>query len=308
MKHRKQYFNFYLISERKRKASPGDSEGENIKKEKRRKSSERKKVRRGSEQTRGKDAKGDSENVNQHSGKHTELETFTKSHLDQSVSSSVVNSKITNEYIGKPEVRIGRGENDRIISLSHNLSTTKSGDTQVSSGPELSHIMRKDSGKLYGDQGNFKSSQKCDEIYSGKSGCRKIILGGKTNASGKILYSSMEESCNVRESLALDPVKKGTASGSETDITKHGVRSREEMTAAAAVHLQPVSRAKIVLMQSDDDDDDEDFINIKADAEAGKLSTHSSFIVTILCWTLSIGCGILYLHGIMVAGSASNIR
>lgn len=257
--------------ERKRKASTGDSEGENIKKEKRRKSSERKKIRRGSEQTRGKDAKDDSENANQHSGKHTELEKLTKSHLDQSVSGDDVNSKITDEYIGKTEVRIGGEQSDKIISLSHNLDTTKTADTQVSSGPELSQIVRKDSGKLLGDQGNFKSSQKSDETYSGKSGCRKIILGGKTNASGKILCSSMEESCNVHKSLILNPIKKGTGSGSETDITLHeDVRSSEEMTAAAAVHLQPVSRPKIILMQSDDDDD-EDFINIKADAEAEEL-------------------------------------
>ncbi|XP_063229365.1 zinc finger CCCH domain-containing protein 14 isoform X2 [Bacillus rossius redtenbacheri] len=33
----------------------------------------------------------------------------------------------------------------------------------------------------------------------------------------------------------------------------------------------PVTKPKIVLMQSDDDDDDEDFINIKADAEAAEL-------------------------------------
>jgi len=264
-----QYFNFQLISERKRKASTGDSEGENIKKEKRRKSSERKKVRRASEQTRGKDAKGDSENVNQHSGKHTELEKLAKSCLDQSVSSDEVNGTVTNEYTGKPEIRTGRECNDKLISLSHSLGTTKAGDTQINSDSELSHIVRKDSSKLHADQGNFKSSQKSDETYSGISGSRKIILGGKNNASSKIIYSSMEESCNVRESLLLNPVKKGTGSGSETDVTRHDdVRSREE-TVAAAMHLQPVSKPKIILMQSDDDDD-EDFINIKADAEAGK--------------------------------------
>jgi len=264
-----QYFNFQFISEKKRKASTGDSEGENIKKEKRRKSSERKKVRRASEQTRGKDVKGDSENVNQHSGKHTELEKLAKSCLDQSVSSNDVNGTVTNEYIGKPEVRTGREHNDKFISLSHNLGTTKTDDTQINNDSELSHIVRKDSSKLHGDQGNFKSSQKSDETYSGISGYRKIILDGKNNASGKILYSSVEESCNVRESLLLNPVKKGTGSGSETDVTSHDdVRNREE-TAAAAMHLQAVSKPKIILMQSDDDDD-EDFINIKADAEAGK--------------------------------------
>lgn len=301
-----QYFNFQLISERKRKASTGDSEGENIKKEKRRKSSERKKVRRASEQTRGKDAKGDSENVNQHSGKHAELEKLAKSCLDQSVSSDEVNGTVTNEYTGKPEVRTGKERNDKFISLSHNLGTTKTGDTRINSDSELSQIVGKDSSKLHGDQGNFKSSQKSDETYSEISGHRKIILGGKNNASGKILCSSVEEPGNVRESLLLDPVKKGTGSGSETDVTGHDdVRNREE-TAAAAMHLQQVSKSKIILMQSDDDD--EDFINIKADAEAGKLSTHNPFIIRIFCWTLSVGCDLIYLHGILEAGSASNIR
>lgn len=288
-----QYFNFQLISERKRKASTGDSEGDNIKKEKRRKSSERKKVRRASEQTRGKDAKGDSENVNQHSGKNTELEKLANSCLDQSVSSDDVDGTVTNEYIGKPEVRTERENNDTLVSLSHNLGTTKAGDTNINRDSELSHIVRKDSSKLHGDQGNFKSSQKSDETYSGISGYRKIILGGKNNASGKILCSSVEESCNVRESLLLNPIKKGTGSGSETDVTRlDDVRSREE-TAAASMHLQPVSKSKIILMQSDDDDD-EDFINIKADAEAGKLSTHNPFIIRIFCWTLSIGCDLIY--------------
>lgn len=179
--------------------------------------------------------------------------------------------------------------------MSHNLGSTKAGDTQINSDSELSRIVRKDSSKLHGDQGNFKSSQKSDETYSGISGYRKVILGGKNSASGKILCSSVEESCNVRESLLLNPVKKGTGSGSETDVTRHDdVRSREE-TAAAAMHLQPVSKPKIVLMQSDDDDD-EDFINIKADAEAGKLSTHNPYIVRIFCWTLSVGCDLIYLH------------
>ena len=290
-----QCFNFQLISERKRKASAGDSEGENIKKEKRKKSSERKKVRRASEQTRGKDAKGDSENVNQHSGKHMELEKLAKSCLDQSVSSDEINGTVTKEYVGKAEVRTGGEHNDKLISLSHNLDSTNADDTQINSDTELSHIVRKDSSKLHGDQGNFKSSQKSDETYSGISGYRKIILGGKNSASGKILCSSTEESCNMRESLLLNPVKKGTGSGSETDVTRHDdVRNREE-TAAAAMHLQPVSKPKIILMQSDDDDDDdEDFINIKADAEAGKLSTHNPFIV-IFCWTLSVGCDLIYL-------------
>ena len=301
-----QYFNFQLISEKKRKASTGDNGGENIKKEKRRKSSERKKVRRTSEQIRGKDAKDDSENVNQHSGKHTELEKLAKSCLDQSVSSDEVNGTITNEHTEKPEVRTGRERNDKFISLSHNLDTTKAGDTQINSDSELSHIVRKDSSKLHGDHGNFKSSQKSDETYSGISGYRKIILGGKNNASGKILCSSVEESSNMRESLLLNPVKKGTGSGSEADVTRHDdVKSREE-TAAAAMHLQPVSKPKIILMQSDDDD--EDFINIKADAEAGKLSTHNPFILRIFCWTLSIGCDLIYLHGILEAGSASSVR
>lgn len=300
------YFNFQLISERKRKASTGDSGGENIKKEKRRKSSERKKVRRASEQTKGKDAKGDSENVNQHSGKHTELEKLAKSCLDQSVSSDEINGAVTNEYIEKAEVRTGRECNDKFISLSHNLGSTKAGDTQISSDSDLSHIVRKDSSKLHGDQGNFKSPQKSDETYSGISGYRKIILGGKNNASGKILYSSVEESCNVHESLLLNPVKKGTGSGSETDVTRHDDVSSREETAAAAMHLQPVSKPKIILMQSDDDD--EDFINIKADAEAGKLSTCNPFIVRIFCWTLSVGCDLIYLHGILEAGSASNVR
>lgn len=276
-----QYFNFQLISERKRKASAGDSEGENIKKEKRKKSSERKKVRRASEPTRGKDAKGDAENVNQHSGKHTELEKLAKSCLDQSVSSDEINGTVTKEYVGKAEVRTGRERDDKLISLSRNLGSTNAGDTQINSDTELSHIVRKDSSKLHGDQGNFESSQKSDETYSGISGYRKIILGGKNSASGKILYSSTEESCNVRESLLLNPVKKGTGSGSETDVTRHDdVRSIEE-TVAAAMHLQPVSKPKIIFMHSDDDDD-EDFINIKADAEAGKLSTHNPFIV-IFC-------------------------
>jgi len=283
----KQYFNFQLISERKRKASTGDSEGENIKKEKRRKSSERKKVRRASEQTRGKDAKGDSENVNQHSGKHMELEKLAKSCLDQSVSSDEINGTVTNECIEKAEVRTGRECNDKIISLSHNLGSTKAVDTQINSDSELSHTVRKDSSKLHGDQGNIKSTQKSDETHSGISGYGKIILGGKNSASGKILCSSVEESCNVRGSLLLNPIKKGTDSGSETDVTRHDdVRSREE-TAAAAILLQPLSKPKIILMQSDDDDD-EDFINIKADAEAGKLSTHNQFIVRIFCWTLSV--------------------
>lgn len=256
--------------ERKRKASTGDSEGENIKKEKRRKSSERKKVRRASEQTRGKDAKGDSENVNQHSGKHMELEKLAKSCLDQSVSSDELNGTVTNEYIGKAEVRTGREHNDKIISLSHNLGSTKAVDTQINSDSELSHSVRKDSSKLHGDQGNIKSTQKSDETHSGISGCKKIILGGKNSASGKILYSSVEESCNVRGSLLLNPIKKGTDSGSETDVTRHDdVKSGEE-TAAASILLQPVSKPKIILMQSDDDDD-EDFINIKADAEAEEL-------------------------------------
>lgn len=282
MKHGNSILIFQLISEKKRKASTGDSEGENIKKEKRRKSSERKKVRRASEQTKGKDAKGDSENVNQHSGKHTELEKLAKSCLDQSVSSDEVNGAVSNEYVGKPEVGTGREQNDKLISLSHNLGTTKAVDTQTSSPSELSHIVRKDSDKLLGDQGNFKSSEKLDETFSGISGHRKIILVGKNNASGKIVYSSMEESCNVHESLFPNQIKKGTGSGIETDVTRHDdVRSREE-TAAAAMHLQPVSKPKIILMQSDDDDD-EDFINIKADAEAGKMSTHNPFIVRILC-------------------------
>ena len=177
----------------------------------------------------------------------------------------------------------------------------------MSSDSELPHIVRKDSGKLHGDQVNSKSSQKSDETYSGITGYRKIILGGKNNASGKILCSSMEESCNVRESLILNPIKKGTGSGSETDVTRHDdARSREE-TAAAAVQLQSLSKPKIILMQSDDDDD-EDFINIKADAEAGKLSTHNPFIVRTLCWTLLIGCDLIYLRGILEAGSTSSIR
>lgn len=302
-----QYFNCQLISERKRKASTCDSEGENIKKEKRRKSSERKKVRRGSDQTGGKDAKDDSENVNQHSGKHTELEKLTKSHLHQSVASGEVNNTVTDECTERSEVRTGREQNDRVISLSHNLGTTKSGDTKVSSDSELSHNAREESSKLQGNHGNFKSTQKSDETYSGKSGYRKIILGGKTNTSSKILNSSVQESCDVHESLILNPIKKGTGSGSEMDITRHDdVRSKVQTTTTAAVHLQPLSRPKIVLMQSDDDDD-EDFINIKADAEAGKLSTHNPFIVRILYWTLFISCSVLYLHSILEAGCATSI-
>lgn len=284
-----------MISERKRKSSTGDSEGENFKKEKQRKSSERKKVRRSGEKIRGKDAKDDSENVNQHSGKHKESEKVTKNHmgLDQNVNINKDRRDGINsiEYIGKSQTRTEKEQNDRISSLSHKFGTTKPNDTQVCSDSESSNIIRKDSGKLHGDRVNFKrigmlqnapdSHNRSDEIQSGKSGYRKISLAGKTNISSKIICNSLEESSNVPECSVLNPIKKVTGSVSEIDVTKHGILgSIEEKTPAeikpsAAVHLQPVSRPKIVLMQSDDDDDDdEDFINIKADAEAGKAAFH----------------------------------
>jgi hypothetical protein len=109
----------------------------------------------------------------------------------------------------------------------------------------------------------LKSIEEPDAIYSGKSGYRKVSLVGKNDTSSKIICSSVEGACNVPQSSVLSPV---TNSSSGADAVR-------EKT--AAVHLEPMSRPKIVLMQSDDDDDDEDFINIKADAEAGKLCTRS---------------------------------
>lgn len=240
--------------ERKRKSSTGDGDGENLKKEKHRKSSERKKVRRGGEQTRGKDVTGDSENVNQISGKHKELEKVTKSHLNESVSRSQVSIKgniNSSECVGKVHARTELEQSDIITSVSHKLGTTESGDGD----PESSHVI----GLLHGNVGTLKSIEESDAIYSGKSGYRKVSVAGKNNASSKIISSSVEGACTVPQSSVLSPV---TNSRSGADAVR-------EKTAAA--HLEPMSRPKIILMQSDDDDDDEDFINIKADAEAEEL-------------------------------------
>ncbi|PNF41804.1 hypothetical protein B7P43_G02604 [Cryptotermes secundus] len=234
--------------ERKRKFSTGDGEGENLKKEKRKKSSERKKVRRGGEQTRGKDVRGDSENVNQISGKHKELEKVTKSHLNQSVSHSQVSVKgsvNSSECVSKSHATAEVEQSDIITSLSHKFGTTKSGD----SDSESSHIV----GLSHRNEGTLKSIEESDALYSGKSGYRKVTLAGKNSTSGKIICSSVEGT----QSSVLSPV---TNSSSGADAASQG-----------AVHLEPLSRPKIVLMQSDDDDDDEDFINIKADAEAEEL-------------------------------------
>ncbi|KDR21692.1 Zinc finger CCCH domain-containing protein 14 [Zootermopsis nevadensis] len=265
--------------ERKRKSSTGENEGENFKKDKRRKSSEKKKGRRSGEQTRGKDAKDDSENVNQHSGKHKELEEVTKNHLslDQNVSSNQVNVEKGNEYISKCQSRTDEEQNDKSSSHSHALGTTKLSETPACSDSVSSN----DSGKLHRDGVNLKSigmsqiapdsQNRSDEIYLGKSVCRKISLAGKTIASSKIICSAMEESSNVAERSVLNPIKKGTSSGSELDIAELVIlRSAEEKTLADAKASATASRTKIVLMQSDDDDD-EDFINIKADAEAEEL-------------------------------------
>lgn len=232
-----------------------------MKKEKHRKSSERKKVRRGGEQTRGKDVRDDSENVNQISGKHKELEKVTKSHLNQSVSRSQVSVKgsISNsECVGKLDARTEVEQSDIITSLSHKLGTTESGDGDS----ESSNIV----GLLHRNGGTVKSIEESDAIYSGKSSYRKVSLAGKNNTPSKIICSSVEGACNVPLSSVLSPV---TNSSSGADAASQGA-VREK---TAAVRLEPVSRPKIVLMQSDDDDDDEDFINIKADAEAGKLCT-----------------------------------
>lgn len=234
-----------------------------MKKEKRKKSSERKKVRRGGEQTRGKDVRGDSENVNQISGKHKELEKDTKSHLNQSVSHSQVSVKgsiNSSECVGKLHATTEVEQSDIITSLSHKFGTTKSGD----SDSESSHIV----GLSHGNEGTLKSIEESDAIYSGKSGYRKVSLAGKNSTSSKIICSSVEGTCNVPQSSVLSPV---TNSSSGADAASQGA-VREK---TAAVHLEPLSRPKIILMQSDDDDDDEDFINIKADAEAGKLFTQS---------------------------------
>lgn len=197
--------------------------------------------------------------------------------LDQSVSSNQVNIRKDNEYISKCQSRTSEEQNDKSSSHSLKLGTTKLNETKVCTVS----VSSKDSGKLHKDGVNLKSIGKSqnvadshnrsDEIYSGKSGCRKISLAGKTNASSKIICSSMEESSNVAESSVLNPTKKDTSSGSETGITEHGILgSVEEKTAVDIRASGSVSRTKIVLMQSDDDDD-EDFINIKADAEAGKV-------------------------------------
>jgi hypothetical protein len=199
--------------------------------------------------------------------------------VDQNVSSNQVNVKKDNEYVSKCQLRTGEEQNDKRSSHSLKLGSTKLSETPACSDS----VSSKDSGKLHRDGVNLKSigksqnapdsHNKSDEIYSGKSDCRKISLAGKTNASSKIICSSMEESSNVAESSVLNPIKKGTNSGSETDITEHGILGNvEEKTAADTKPSAAVSRTKIVLMQSDDDDD-EDFINIKADAEAGKLCT-----------------------------------
>lgn len=251
--------NLKLISERKRKFSTGDGEGENLKKEKHKKSSERKKVRRGGEQTRRKDVRGDSENVNQISGKHKELEKVTKSHLNQSVSHSQVSVKgsiNSSECVSKSHATAEVEQSDIITSLSHKFGTTKSGD----SDSESSHIV----GLSHRNEGTLKSIEESDALYSGKSGYRKVTLAGKNSTSGKIICSSVEGT----QSSVLSPV---TNSSSGADAASQGA-VREK---TAAVHLEPLSRPKIILMQSDDDDDDEDFINIKADAEAGKLFTQS---------------------------------
>lgn len=229
-----------------------------MKKEKRRKSSESKKVRRGGEETRGKDIRGDSENVNQISGKHKELEKVTKSHLNESVSRSQVSVKgniNSNDCVGKLHARTEIEQTDIMTSLSHKLGTTKSGD----SDSESSHIIS----LLHGNVGSLKITEEPDSIYSGKSGYRKVTIAGRNNASSKIISSSVEGACDVPQTSVLSPVTK----------SRSGADAVREKT--AAVHLEPVSRPKIVLMQSDDDDDDEDFINIKADAEAGKLCTQS---------------------------------
>jgi hypothetical protein len=201
--------------------------------------------------------------------------------LDQNVSSSEVNVKRDTELVSKWQSRTGDEQNDRSSFHSLKLCSTHLSGTQVCSDSESS----KECGKLHTDEVNLKSIGKSqnapdphnrsDEINLGKSGCRKVSLVGKTNASSKTVCSSMEESA---ESSVLKSVKKGTSSGSETAITGHGVLgSVEEKVAVDIKPSAAVSRTKIVLMQSDDDDD-EDFINIKADAEAGKLCTQCILI------------------------------
>lgn len=234
-----------------------------MKKEKRRKSSEKKKVRRSGEQTRGKDVRSDSENVNQVSEKHKELEKVTKSHLSESVSHSQV-SISSSECVGRLHARTEIEQSDVITSPSHKLGTTKSGDS--------------DSESSHRNEGTLNSVEESDAIYSEKSGYRKVSLAGKNNASSKLTCSSVEGVCNVPQSSVLSAV---TSSSSGAVAASQGAM-REK---SAAVHLEPVSRPKIILMQSDDDDDDEDFINIKADAEAGthlSLSQNARQIYCIL--------------------------
>jgi hypothetical protein len=216
-----------------------------LKKEKHRKSSEKKKVRQSGEQTRGKDVRNDLENVNQMSVKHKELEDVTKSHLNPSVSHSQVNIKgsvNSSEYVSKLQARTEREQSGVITSLSHKFGTAKSGDDS-----ESSHV----SSLFRGNESTLKSIEECDAGYSEKSCFKKSSSTGKNNASSKVTCNSVEGACTVAQSSVLNAVTNSSI-GAE---------------AAAA------SRPKIILMQSDDDDDDEDFINIKADAEAGKLCT-----------------------------------
>jgi hypothetical protein len=244
-----------------------------LKKEKHRKSSERKKVRQSGEQVRGKDVRDDSDNVNQISGKRKELEKVTKSHLNQTVSSNQVNVNgaiNSSECVGKLQAGPEVVQSDIITSLSYKLGTTKSGDGDS----ESSHII----GLLHGNGGTFKSTGASDEIYSGKAGYRKISVAGKNDASSKIICSSVEEASSAPPSSVLNPM---INSSSGVDVARQGaVREKTE----------PVPRSKIVLMQSDDDDDDEDFINIKADAEAGKLHT----VILIIKCTANVCCNFCY--------------
>jgi hypothetical protein len=186
----------------------------------------------------------DLENVNQISGKHKELENVTKSHLNPSASHSQVNIKSSvnsSESGSKLQARTEREQSGIITSLSHKFGSAKSGDDS-----ESSHV----SSLFRGNGGTPKSIEECDAVYSEKSCYRKISPTGKNNASSKVTCNSVEGACTVAQSSVLNAV-----TNSSTGVEAAGV-----------------SRAKIVFMQSDDDDD-EDFINIKADAEAGKLCT-----------------------------------
>jgi hypothetical protein len=188
--------------------------------------------------------------VNQISGKHKELEKGTKSHLNESQADSK-GSANSSEYVSKLQARTEREQSGVITSLSHKFGTTKSGDDADSS-----HVFS----LLRGNAGTPKSMEECDAVHSEKSSFRKIGSTGKNNASSKITGNSVGGACNEPQSSVLSAA------------TNSGIGADAARGRTAAVHVEPVSRPKIVLMQSDDDDD-EDFINIKADAEAGKLRT-----------------------------------